>query len=237
MTEKNEYGYEIPEDNEENSYIDDTSDNEGKENYDDEISVYAPSEITVFWYLDGVKVGESMGVGAGNFDDPIINGTKVSVSIVGSVATSFEYDYGCVIGSVSQQIGLDSTHIYATKFKPTPKKKKFTRLYLGAVAATSGTKCFRKLQTEEYSEVTLITFTIDGTSYQAEEGMTWSEWIDSDYNTDDTWIIYTNGYIQKSDETDHTMRVASEETVASSVKSTDEIFANHSYNYSNFGAN
>lgn len=30
----------------------------------------------------------------------------------------------------------------------------------------------------------LITFTIAGTSYQAEEGMTWGEWVESDYNTD-----------------------------------------------------
>ena len=29
----------------------------------------------------------------------------------------------------------------------------------------------------------LITFTIDGTEYQAEEGMTWEEWVASEYNT------------------------------------------------------
>lgn len=29
----------------------------------------------------------------------------------------------------------------------------------------------------------LITFTIIGKSYQAEEGMTWGEWVNSDYNT------------------------------------------------------
>ena len=33
--------------------------------------------------------------------------------------------------------------------------------------------------------VTLINFTIDGEPYQAEAGMTWAEWIESDYNTDD----------------------------------------------------
>lgn len=32
-------------------------------------------------------------------------------------------------------------------------------------------------------EANLITFTIDGTEYKAEEGMTWGEWIDSEYNT------------------------------------------------------
>ncbi len=29
----------------------------------------------------------------------------------------------------------------------------------------------------------LISFTIEGTSYQAEDGMTWKEWVDSNYNT------------------------------------------------------
>jgi hypothetical protein len=29
----------------------------------------------------------------------------------------------------------------------------------------------------------LITFTIEGETYQAEEGMTWGEWVESDYNT------------------------------------------------------
>ena len=29
----------------------------------------------------------------------------------------------------------------------------------------------------------IITFTIDGVTYQAENGMTWGEWIESDYNT------------------------------------------------------
>ena len=33
--------------------------------------------------------------------------------------------------------------------------------------------------------VTIINFTIDGEPYQAEPGMTWAEWIESDYNTDD----------------------------------------------------
>ena len=41
----------------------------------------------------------------------------------------------------------------------------------------------------------LISFTIAGTSYQAEEGMTWEEWVNSDYNTSDYYCsgkIYYN---------------------------------------------
>jgi hypothetical protein len=39
------------------------------------------------------------------------------------------------------------------------------------------------------SSVELISFTVEGVSYQAELGMTWSEWTNSSYNTD--------GYIDK----------------------------------------
>lgn len=37
---------------------------------------------------------------------------------------------------------------------------------------------------ETVSAVSLITFTYGSTSYQAESGMTWVEWVASDYNTD-----------------------------------------------------
>lgn len=43
--------------------------------------------------------------------------------------------------------------------------------------------------------VSLITFTIDGTVCQAEEGMTWEEWINSDYDTQKMWGIGTNKQI------------------------------------------
>lgn len=35
---------------------------------------------------------------------------------------------------------------------------------------------------------TLISFTIDGTTYQAEEGMTWEQWVASSYNTGGFYI-------------------------------------------------
>lgn len=43
-------------------------------------------------------------------------------------------------------------------------------------------------------EASLISFTIDGTSYQAEEGMTWGEWVESEYNTDG-FIIFNSIYV------------------------------------------
>lgn len=38
----------------------------------------------------------------------------------------------------------------------------------------------------------LISFTIDGTSYQAEEGMTWGEWVNSSYDTGNFYTIGTS---------------------------------------------
>ena len=39
------------------------------------------------------------------------------------------------------------------------------------------------------SGASIITFTIEGTNYQAEEGMTWGEWVESKYNTDGYYIF------------------------------------------------
>ena len=50
-------------------------------------------------------------------------------------------------------------------------------------------------------DVPTISFTIEGVSYQAEEGMTWAEWVNSPYNEDsfkvlDEWIFTSNGMME-----------------------------------------
>lgn len=45
-------------------------------------------------------------------------------------------------------------------------------------------KAWLKANATKQGTATLISFTIDGTSYQAEDGMTWEQWIASEYNTD-----------------------------------------------------
>ena len=52
-------------------------------------------------------------------------------------------------------------------------------------------------------DVPTISFTIEGVSYQAEPGMTWAEWVVSDYNTtsftnEDSLIVYNNQYVYSS---------------------------------------
>ena len=71
----------------------------------------------------------------------------------------------------------------------------------------------------------IISFTIDGTSYQAEEGMTWAEWVASSYNTGGFEIISgrvinSSGYIAYEDQ-----------SVNIAVSKNTIIIANRSYVY------
>lgn len=71
--------------------------------------------------------------------------------------------------------------------------------------------------------VTLISFTIDGTTYQAADGMTWEEWMSSAYNVD--------GYVSFSNSvgtSDH-QRVVMYDNYTAAPLPTDEIIANKVY--------
>ena len=43
----------------------------------------------------------------------------------------------------------------------------------------------------------LITFTIDGTEYQAEEGMTWFDWCNDTYYSKGEWVVVGNAVYNK----------------------------------------
>lgn len=58
----------------------------------------------------------------------------------------------------------------------------FKHFYKTDTLIGTGTYKFRRYS-QEKPVVTLITFTIVSTSYQAEQGMTFGEWVDSKYNT------------------------------------------------------
>ena len=53
----------------------------------------------------------------------------------------------------------------------------------------------RRMLFKKESGGNLITFTINSTEYQAEEGMTWKEWVDSEYSTNE---YYANTYVYKN---------------------------------------
>ncbi len=44
-----------------------------------------------------------------------------------------------------------------------------------------------------------IVFTIDGTTYYAEEGMTWGEWVESEYNTGGFYVSTDGKYIENGE--------------------------------------
>lgn len=69
-------------------------------------------------------------------------------------------------------------------------------------------------------------FTIAGTTYYAEQGMTWAEWVESDYNTGGFKLTFAG--------TSYRVALSSIEYVSNTsstdfVKSTDEITAGHAY--------
>ena len=77
--------------------------------------------------------------------------------------------------------------------------------------------------------VKLITFTIEGTEYQAEEGMTWKQWITSDYNTGN---YQDNGYnVVKNN--DYSKSVSN--SSGTSVHPNDAIISGHSYSMASTG--
>jgi hypothetical protein len=78
--------------------------------------------------------------------------------------------------------------------------------------------------------VSLITFTVEGVKYQAEEGMTWGEFIDSAYNTSG-YFTYSNNKVYYTGHYIHDNRDGSE------VYSTDLIEENGSYITQGGGSN
>lgn len=46
-----------------------------------------------------------------------------------------------------------------------------------------------------------INFTIDGKSYEADEGMTWEQWVNSTYNTDGFFIRSDSSRLELVDKT------------------------------------
>ena len=76
------------------------------------------------------------------------------------------------------------------------------------------------------AESNLITFTIAGTEYQAEEGMTWAEWINSVYNKN-YFIIGSDGIMTDAGGIIQYNNI--------NVKSTDLIVSNYIYSIFIFG--
>lgn len=86
---------------------------------------------------------------------------------------------------------------------------------------------------KSYEDNASIEFTIEGTVYYAEAGMTWAEWVESEYNTgnfyiDDNFII--NGQLGDDGEGDQTYKFIQYETMSES--SSEIIMSNVNYQFS-----
>jgi hypothetical protein len=75
-----------------------------------------------------------------------------------------------------------------------------------------------------YNISNIISFTIAGTTYQAEEGMTWEEWVGSSFNTDNKAKLHGQNVVHSC------YFVASGTT---NVAKTDVIVANRNYKKTN----
>ena len=79
-----------------------------------------------------------------------------------------------------------------------------------------------------HSVVTVvITFTIDGITYSADSGMTWTQWCASAYNTDG--FVCSNGYVIDS------MEMMAVEYNVVYVSSSETIVENRSYGTAPYG--
>lgn len=80
-------------------------------------------------------------------------------------------------------------------------------------------------------EVKMISFTIDGTEYQAESGMTWAEWCESDYNTGG-WYTDDDD-VGKWGGTGYSWAISTTDLIADRVSSSDVIISNFAYKAAN----
>ena len=116
-------------------------------------------------------------------------------------------------------------------------------LYKGSVIETISNgetitlHCADKVLTDDVvvravADASIISFTVDGTTYQAEEGMTWYEWSLSDYSDSYSGMITELGNVY----TPHGKFLFEGEGYTSSdydsdaaVKGDESIIANHDY--------
>lgn len=119
-------------------------------------------------------------------------------------STDFEYNANFVSNEVDYQQINCNTMLGAIGYLPKDSAYS-TVVYKGGwknngyrtitfSTATTG-DLLTWLQANGTKQCNLIEFTIDDTSYQAEQGMTWQQWVDSSYNTSNGRYFIQDGYL------------------------------------------
>ena len=114
------------------------------------------------------------------FSNTGYNSTKLNTTItIRKVITNPRY-YSNIFNGVATKEGSKITVNYTSETSDLVDKM---------IATKSSTSNVVK----GYNESSVISFTIDGATYNAYEGMTWGQWVDSEYNTDLEFNIITFG--------------------------------------------
>ena len=147
------------------------------------------------------------------------------ITIRGNVAITkpIWYDDGSHTIEKSNPV-LSIEFVEATDFIPDIEADQCTRYSLGDLSlALDGIIAIQ----EELIGPVLITFTLGGTEYQAEDGMTWAEWCDSKYNTGGYYVSTSADHVCHPNEnnvgTQEGQYVCSGDAILSGHAYTDEL--------------
>lgn len=109
-----------------------------------------------------------------------------------SLSNDEYFDASYSISNTKLKAGASTTIVVKVKLTKTP-----------IIPAHSSTDINFKINAEPVKNATVetIDFTINGTSYKAEVGMTWAEWVDSIHNYNDEFYVLGNNINSKHQST------------------------------------
>lgn len=162
--------------------------------YGEKFRVYEvePSTLVVKEYKNGAWVDMELDLGVPETEDALA-GTWVFKDTWGDgVSSDVNFtSNGETFDSISSHMGeemhyfLDGQSVMAYMYGWQNEAYKTITITSKLSEVTNGAELLTwlKANATKQGAASLITFTIDGTSYQAEESMTWGEWVESEYNT------------------------------------------------------
>ena len=148
---------------------------------EDELPVWNGTDLNgTTW---NIPIGFTATSGYGIFDvnfDGVVQGNELDST---QLAIGYDYNFDAGLSPRENIVSI------LPQYGALSNLGSFTATFTGGTDATntsliSWLKANGELTSHQMPTPTLITFTIDGTTYQAEDGMTWEQWIDSAYNTD-----------------------------------------------------
>ena len=163
--------------------------------YPDELPIWNGTDLTgTTWYIpEGWSATSGYGLYTNTKGDCYRDGAFFSsLSGVYGWGIGYEFDPSGGLAPAANTIGLDWNDI-----KNTYTVSDFTLEFRGGTDMTntsliSWLKQYGQLTSHTMPTSTIISFTVEGTTYQAEEGMTWQQWVDSDYNTKGAYMLSTS---------------------------------------------